>query len=405
MKRILIIDMNPEAGQLFGRIAEGLGFEAMILDDPENFEAEYQRFEPKLVVLDLQIPGIDAVAILRYLEETRSEAALIFTTGVHRRSAESAERLASSMGLTVAAVLTKPVDPAALKDRLQRIDPARLPDAKRDIRISESGLAGAIAGDELLLAYQPIVSLVTGEAIGVEALVRWMHPEFGLIPPDDFIPLAEETGLISPLTYWVLTRAATEMSEMRHGARAIDVSINLSPRLLEDLDLPNRVSQLLGELNFPHDRLMLEVTESGAMEDPNRSMDILVRLCLKNIRLSIDDFGTGYSSLLQLYRLPFCEIKIDRYFVQKALTSDEAAAVVKSTVGLGQNLGLRVVAEGIEDEETRNHMAALGCNAAQGYFFCEPVSAEGLSAWLSDSGAQGPGPAVRVTAGGGSRGL
>ena len=383
--------MSPEARRQFGGVADGREFETIVLESPECFEAEYLRFEPDLVVLDLRLPQSDRIAILRHLAEIRSKSLLIITTDGNSGHAETTERLASSLGLAVAAVLTRPVDREAFEQQLRRIGAALEPDRRTSVRISESDLANAISRNELMLVYQPKVSLVNGETTGVEALVRWKHPDLGLVRPDDFIPLAEKSGLISPLTYWVLERAVTETRTTRIGSRAIDVSVNLSPRLLEELDLPNRVNEMLGDLNFSRDRLMFEVTESGAMEDPNRSMDILVRLCLKNIRLSIDDFGTGYSSLLQLYRLPFCEIKIDKTFVQKALTRNEALAVVKSTVSLGRNLGLRVVAEGIEDEDTRNFMAQLRCDVAQGYFFGEPVTAKGLTAWLVESGEPGSG--------------
>lgn len=388
------MDADPAARRQFGRVAESRQLEAVILEDSDSFEAEYLRLEPNLVVLDLTLPRSQRVSILRYLAEIRSASPIIMTTDGHSGHAESTERMASSLGLTVAAVLTRPVDPEAFEQQLDQIGAASRPDSRRSVPVTESDLAGAISRDELLLVYQPVVSLLSGEAIGVEALVRWQHPDFGLVRPDDFIPLAEESGLISPLTYWVLERAVTEMGALQIGSRAIDVSVNLSPHLLEDLELPNRVNEMLGDMNFSRDRLMFEVTESGAMEDPNRSMDILVRLCLKNIRLSIDDFGTGYSSLLQLYRLPFCEIKIDKSFVQKALTRNEALAVVKSTVSLGRNLELRVVAEGIEDEATRKFMVQLGCDLAQGFFFGAPLPAADLLAWLAAPGETGNGAGV-----------
>lgn len=393
MNKVLITDDNPEICRLLRRIAEGMGYDALVVENPEDFEAAYLGFEPNLVVLDLQMPQVDGIEILRYLAKVGSDVAVIIMSGVQGRILESAERLAGSLGLTIAGVVPKPIDLEAFEQQLQHHYFASSSSNGPGRRISESDLASAIANDELFVTYQPIVSLGTIRVTGVEALVRWAHPVYGLVGPDDFIPLAEETGLIAPLTYWVLERAVAEMSGVRAGGRALDVSVNLSPRLLDNLDLPDRVDEILRKQSFSRDRLIFEVTESGAMEDPNRSMDILVRLCLKNIRLSIDDFGTGYSSLLQLFRLPYCEIKIDKSFVQESLAKEEAAVIVKSTVSLGKNLDLRVVAEGIENSETQDYMAELGCDVAQGYLFCKPVSAEDLSAWLvaagNDSGGDG----------------
>lgn len=385
MSKVLITGDNPETCGLLRRIAEGMGYETRLLEDPRNFEAVYLEFEPNLILLDLQMPQVDVLEVIRYLSKAGSDAAVVILSGVQDEVLKSAQRLAASLGLVIAGVLSKPLELEVVEQQLGQYRRNTSAAGQRAHRVIKEGLGGAISNNELLLHYQPIISLATGDVTGVEALVRWAHPEYGLVGPDDFVALAEDNGQIGPLTYWVLERAVAEMSGVIVNGRGVDLSVNLSPRLLDDLDLPDRVDNILNVADFPRDRLTFEVTESGAMEDPNRSMDILVRLCLKNIRLSIDDFGTGYSSLLQLYRLPYSEIKIDKSFVQQAVSKDEAAVIVKSTVSLGKNLGLRVVAEGIENEETRKYMIDLGCDVAQGYFYCKPVSADEFSVWITAS--------------------
>ncbi|MDX1514105.1 MAG: EAL domain-containing response regulator [Gammaproteobacteria bacterium] len=383
MKRVLITNVDPETLFMLRDAAEASGCDVLVLEDFAEFEAACRLFKPDLVVLDPPAQATDGVDALACLAGRRSNASVLFVGDALAPASINAERRANSLGIRVDGVLARPVDPAAAEVEFRRHQRDRGSEAGLGEKITEADLANAIERDELLLHYQPLVALGTRRVTGVEALVRWAHPELGLVGPDNFIPLAERTGLIFPLTFWVLERVTAEMSAVQIDARPVDVSLILSRRLLGDLGLPNRLDDVLRSREFARDRLILEVTETGIMEDPNRSMDILARLCLKSIRLSIDDFGTGSSSLLQLYRLPYSEIKIDRSFVQSALVSDEAAVIVKSTVSLGKNLGLRVVAEGIEHEEMRVHMRDLGCDVAQGFLICRPLPAADLRAWLS----------------------
>ncbi len=383
MNRILIIDDNPEICRLLRRVSEGMGYEAYILDNPLDFEPAYQGFEPNLIALDLQMPQLDGIEILRLLSSLESESAIVLMSGVQTRVLQTAERLACSLGLNIVGAVRKPIDLDEFERHLQRhyfVAAAKRASGKK---VTEADLAKAIANGELLVHYQPIVSLHDGRVTGLEALARWDHPAYGLIGPMEFIPLAEDSGLITTLTYRIIEQATAEMASVRAGTRLVPVAVNLSARMLDDLELPERIDSIISSSGFSHDRLTLEITESGAMENPSQSMDILVRLCLKEIRLSIDDFGSGHSSLIQLYRLPYSEIKIDHSFVQEVMSKDEAAVIVRSIVNLARNLGLRSVAEGVEDEETVRHLAALGCDVAQGYLFSEPVAADELQRWLS----------------------
>jgi len=243
-------------------------------------------------------------------------------------------------------------------------------------------LRRAIEGDGLILHYQPKTSLRSGEMVGCEALVRWVHPQRGLIPPDDFVPLAENTGLIRPLSRWVLDAGLRQCRKWQDQGHFVPVSINLSARDLLDPLIPDLVASLLLRWDVAPNSLKLEITESAVMADAERAIDVLARLLSMGVRISVDDFGTGYSSLAYLKRLPVDELKIDRSFVRHLASDDNDLAIVRSTIGLAHDLGLTVVAEGVEDRATWEVLARLGCDVAQGYFVSRPVDADGLVAWL-----------------------
>lgn len=243
-------------------------------------------------------------------------------------------------------------------------------------------LRAAIERDELTLHYQPKLSLAGRRVIGLEALVRWRHPQRGLIPPDQFISLAEQTGIIKPLTVWVLRAAMRQAKAWRAAGLAVPVAVNLSARTLHDPTLPEEIERLLAASGVPPDGLGLEITESTIMVDPARAMEVLTRLSRMGVALSIDDFGTGYSSLGYLKKLPVSELKIDRSFVVQMARDADDAVIVRSTIDLAHNLGLTVVAEGVEDRVTWARLADLKCDAAQGYYLSPPVPAEDLAARL-----------------------
>ncbi len=243
-------------------------------------------------------------------------------------------------------------------------------------------LRGAIDRRELVLYYQPQVAVSGGEIVGVEALVRWQHPELGLVPPDEFIPLAQETGLIKPLTRYVLEEALSQCRTWMDEGRPMRVAVNLAMRNLIDAGFPDEVAELLERFGVPVNLLEFEITENAIVSDPWRTQAVLERLGEMGVRLSIDDFGTGYSSLGYLKRLPIDEIKIDRSFVASMASSPDDAVIVRSTIDLGRNLGLQVVAEGVETADVLHRLAGLGCDLAQGFYLSKPVPAAELASWL-----------------------
>lgn len=246
-------------------------------------------------------------------------------------------------------------------------------------------LRRAIEQNELFLHYQPEMDLKTGRVIGVEALVRWQHPEYGPIPPDQFIVPAERTGLIKPLTLWVLKEVHRQCEIWHQAGIEISISANLSVRNLQDPELPDRLAELIQVCGVAPGWLGLEVTESAIMSDPVHVMDIVTRVKAMGIRLVIDDFGIGYSSLAYLAKLPVETIKIDRSFVMGMMTNESDAVIVRSTIDLAHSLGLKAVAEGVETKEALDQLKALGCDTAQGHYICRPLPAGELTRWLKES--------------------
>jgi len=254
-------------------------------------------------------------------------------------------------------------------------------------------LRHAIAHNELVLHYQPTVALASGRTIGVEALVRWQHPKQGLIPPDQFIPAAEETELVQPLAHWVLNQGLSQLRSWNDTGLDVGLAVNLSAWNLRDPDFPGLTTGLLDRWSVEPNRLNLEITESGIMA-PSAIFEAITHLSTLGIGLSIDDFGTGYSSLARLKRLPVNEIKIDKSFIIGMMADSMSVSIVRSVIELGHNMGLRVVAEGVENREAWDKLVMLGCDLAQGHYLCPPMPPTDLTRWFRDSGL---GPSVQAS--------
>jgi diguanylate cyclase (GGDEF)-like protein len=246
-------------------------------------------------------------------------------------------------------------------------------------------LRRALVQDQLFLVYQPKINLRTGQTAGVEALVRWEHPQFGVIRPNRFIPLAEKTGLIMPLTLWVIHAALRQCQVWQQIGLDITTAVNLSAWNLQSDQLPEQLEGLLKSCAVDPSRLQLEITESAIMVDPTRALTNLKRMRGMGLKFAIDDFGTGYSSLAYLKRLPVNEIKIDKSFVLNMPDDEDDIVIVRSTIDLGHNLGLDVVAEGVESQEALRQLAALKCDSAQGFYMSQPLTDTDLTSWLLDS--------------------
>ena len=250
----------------------------------------------------------------------------------------------------------------------------------------KSELREAILSDQLCLHYQPQIDHRSQRIVGFEALVRWNHPQRGFLPPDAFIPLAENAGLIGPFTQWVLRTALTQLMALHQQGHVLSMAVNLSARNLHDMQLPASVLALLAESGVPPEYLTLEITESAVMSNPSDGLTILTELDQMGVTLAIDDFGTGYSSLAYLKRLPVDELKIDKSFVTDMEKNENDAVIVRSTIDLAHNLGLRVTAEGVETQAVWDALGVLGCDQSQGYWMGRPMPADKLATWLQESG-------------------
>jgi len=246
-------------------------------------------------------------------------------------------------------------------------------------------LRHAIERQQLFLHYQPTVLLKSGQVTGVEALLRWKHPKYGLVPPDQFIPLAEQTGLIKPLTEMVINAALDQCRTWIREGIPLSVSVNLSARSLHDPTFADYIDKRLLEYGIAPRLLEMEITESAIMADPDRAMEILSSLSIMGVRLSIDDFGVGHSSLTYLKKLPVHEIKIDKSFVLNMAEDPDDVMIVRSIIDLGHNQSLKVVAEGVQSQQTLDQLRELGCDAVQGYFISRPIPANELTQWVNAS--------------------
>jgi len=258
----------------------------------------------------------------------------------------------------------------------------------------------ALADHELVVHFQPIVELDDFTVRSAEGLVRWQHPELGLIPPGEFVNTIEQSGLIGPLTRYVLEQSVAECSAWRRDGHLVSVAVNLAERNLLDRDLPKDIERMLEAHSLPAQALTLELTERMIMSDPERSTNAVARLSDLGVQLSVDDFGTGYSSLANLRRLPINELKIDRSFVSPMLVDESALIIVRSTINLAHDLGMYITAEGVEDDDTLQRLALLGCDLAQGYFLSRPLAPGAFRAWLAADSIERA-PMVRASSGAG----
>ncbi len=382
-RRLLIVDDDPRISRLVKNVGEELGYVVHAVNDPQDFLITYRQVTPHLVVLDLHMKQLDGIELLRQLTDESHQTAVLLVSGVDPRILNTAERLGKSLGLDMRGAIHKPLSLDLLRNSLRQqraLSPtkhrAAIPTASR------AELIEALAQGDFCPFYQPKVDLHHGVVVGAEALARWRRPSGEILLPRSFIPSAESSRLIEPLTFAILQGVLQDMASWPECASHLHIAVNLSAQLLNDVTLPDRIEALVDHYGIAPSRLTLEVTESWAVGLSPRSMDILTRLRLKGLQLAIDDLGTGYASLENLYALPYGELKIDRYYVASARTQADAQAVVRSIAGLGTELGVTVVAEGIEDPAARQWLQAIGCHVGQGFLFSQALENGGFLRWL-----------------------
>ena len=378
MNSLLVIDDERAFGAFVVKVATQVGFDATATDNAAEFRRLLAEAMPTVVVLDLQIPDVDGLELLRELGERHCRAKIVLISGMDARVLDSARRLGGELGLTMASPIQKPIRAAALAQVL-----ASLCDASNELTVAS--LSQAISEDRLFLVYQPKVEVKTRRLVGVEALVRLKAEDGSVVPPDDFIPLAEQSGLIDRLTERVIDLALPQAAAWHAKGVELQVAVNLSARNIHDRQLPDTLAGKCKANGVPPGTITLELTETTFTADGIILLEVLGRLRLKGFHLSIDDFGIGYSSIAQLLRLPFSELKVDQSFVVKMDRVRESRVVTKTIIDMAHNLGLSAVAEGVETEPVMQLLAEFGCDIAQGYLFSKPVDAARIQSLATSS--------------------
>ncbi|PKQ25780.1 MAG: hypothetical protein CVT64_08785 [Actinobacteria bacterium HGW-Actinobacteria-4] len=388
VERVLVLDDDAMVGTILLTHITALGHVGRYTDDPEEFLALQRSWSPTKVVIDLVMDKMDGLEVLNRLALDECVAAVIISSGMGGRVMDAARRLADGHGLVIAGLLPKPYKRADLVALLAsnpattvQAPPAGVEDTPW---WSPSEFAPAfreaLADAQISVAYQPKLSCEDGAVVGFEALARWTHDEHGNIPPSVFVPMAERTGTIALLSEVVL-KDALEWFHLNGSAACERMAVNISAAELSEPGLDQRILRSCHAAEVSPENVILELTETSAMDDAVQSLQLLTRLRLEGFHLSLDDFGTGYSSMVQLARMPFTELKVDRSFVMQASRSEEAVIVIRSVIDLGHALGMQCTAEGVEDSAVLDMLQELGCDYAQGYYLAKPMYPAALAAW------------------------
>lgn len=388
--RFLILDDDESIARTVAHIADSGGAQSLVCGGAREFLEQAGSWQPTHLFVDLQMPDMDGVQVLRELASRGCTARIIISSGVGARVLEAAALSANELGLNVCGMLAKPFRLAELRKLLFELrQPDERPAPYRPgpgaFMPTPADLEAALDQHQLFVVYQPKIHCGSGRLSGLEALVRWQHPEHGLITPDRFIPLAESAGLIDRITLAVLNDALPwfarwSLDFQKFGS--LTLSINISARSLGRPELIDAIVNLCASTRVSPGQLIFELTETAAMDEPVEALTLLTRLRVHGFLLSLDDFGTGYSSMVQLVRLPFSELKIDRSFVATASTSQESRAVIRCIVDLGRSLGMNTTAEGVEDAAAHAYLREVGCELAQGYLFSRPLTPLLLANWM-----------------------
>lgn len=388
--RILVLDDEPFMLKLFSKILANLGFTHVTTCDNGHTALESINSpdkHPDLILLDLNMPEMDGVEFVRKLVEYRYADSLILVSGEGERMMQTVTKLVRAHNIRVLGHLQKPASPEELKALIGKwMPPSQDYPAQQSVEkgYSANEVRTAISNGELINYYQPKVEVATGRVVGVETLVRWQHPVNGMVFPDQFIGVAEtHNDLIDDLTRTVLADALVQARLWQEMGLTLRVSVNLSMDNLKSLDFVEFIARQTDAAGVLPQQLMLEVTESRLMQDMRTPFEILTRLRLKRFHLSIDDFGTGHSSLVQLRDIPFDELKIDQSFVHGAWSNSTTRAMFDASLGLARQLGMEIVAEGVEDQNDWDFLRSTGCDIAQGYFIAKPMHAADLPGWIT----------------------
>ncbi len=387
---LLVLDDDQDSVKIITGAAISLGFEVKVVAELKRFFAEFSGWKPSHLAIHIVMPGINGVELLQQLAAASCTSAIILTSGTGSTALAAAQLAAIEHHLNVRGVLPRPfnrdLNNEILKNMLTDLTSVDLHSSyngsvNTSPIIDQAAIDHAILNKQFRLCYQPLIDLPQGKVVGFEGLIRWHHPELGVKLPDAFIPLAEKTGQIDMLTELVIAMGFEFMGKI---SPKLSLSLNISAKNIKDSQLVNTVNHLCDEFDVDPKRVVLELTETATMNDPDEAEHVLNELRNKGFRLSIDDFGTGYSSMAQLAKLPFTELKIDKSFVTTMETSSKSRKVIGSTITLAESLGLVTVAEGIENSLAAIGLRELGCQFGQGYYFARPMEQDAAVSWLKN---------------------
>ena len=384
-KRLLVLDDENDVATTICMMATTAAYETEHTDDADIFLEKVVDWAPTHVAVDLQLADRDGIEVIHQLADMDCRAGVIIISGLGGRILDSAARAATENGLWLIGALSKPFARAALLNLLSSDKPKGLTGQETATKnpplpVSEEQLTEALQTEAFIAHFQPKISCFDGELVGFVCLARWPKQGGSFIPPDQFIGLAEQTGLIHDLTRQIYQYALTNLPSRARDAH-LKLALNLSPINLNDKTFPSWLLAKCREQGVAPNQIILEVTETASMDNPLALLENLTQFRIQGFQLSIDDFGVGYSSLVQLARLPFSELKIDQMFVKTLACSDESRKIVTAVVGMGKSLGLNVVAEGVEDAWALDFLREAGCDEAQGYFIARPMDTMAANAW------------------------
>jgi EAL domain-containing protein (putative c-di-GMP-specific phosphodiesterase class I)/FixJ family two-component response regulator len=384
--KILILDDEPFMVKMLEHMLTSLGFNQLTSYDNGKMalaSLDSSNSQPDVILLDLNMPEMDGIEFVRHLVGKSYSGSIILVSGEDTRLMQTVERLVSVHKIPMLGYLKKPINPedlSALLNRWEATSYVRPPLAKKAYGAED--VRTAIVNHELVNYYQPKIDVASGKVMSVESLVRWHHPQEGMVFPDQFIGVAEEHGLIDDLTRVVISEAFSQTRVWRDAGMELRVSVNLSMENLDSLEFADYVTTAAATAGILPNDIVLEVTESRLMKNLSTSLEILTRLRLKGFHLSIDDFGTGHSSLTQLRDLPFNELKIDQSFVHGAASNNTLRSIYNASLSLAQQLGIKSVAEGVENRADWDFIRSSGCDLAQGYYIAKPMPADEIHDWL-----------------------